>query len=223
MRWEGDRGGRLPTAERARVQDAEARVLKLWAAGKTYAEIAGDLGLSRGTVTGIIDRSSGPEAEKAKSDHRHNMAAREKTRKTWCKDPERDVLILAQWARGESATQIGNALGVTRNVVIGIVSRAKLPPRGKRVASTAAQPKPNSAPKCQPEAPICKPKPASMCVPGPNRQFLKPPTNFRQPPQLALVSSVELPPRPAEPPFDPYAHLRSNRAYHDALAALTRA
>lgn len=223
MRWDGDRGGRPPAVERARVQDVEARVLKLWGYGKTYREIGGDLGLSKGTVTGIVDRSSGPAAEKAKSDHRLNIAARETTRKMRArKDPERQARILEIWRLGQSATQIGMALGVTRNVVIGIVARAKLPPRGKQAALTAARPKLNLTPKRPPETPVCKPKPAAAPVSKPKRQFLKPPTNFRQPPQLALVASTPLPVAPAEPPFDPYSHLRSDRNYHDALAAMSR-
>lgn len=47
-------------------------------------------------------------------------------------------------------------------------------------------------------------------------------TLLRQEPQLALVSSVELPPRRPEPPLDLYAHLRSESGLRKALAGLSR-
>jgi hypothetical protein len=124
MRFDGDKGGRPPSAERARVADAHARVLSEWSKGKTDREIAAELGLSKGVVHGIVQRSRGPDAEKAKSDHKRNTAARGPAETRAHKDPDREARVLARWADGETAGQIGMALGVTRNTVIGVVHRA---------------------------------------------------------------------------------------------------
>jgi hypothetical protein len=154
-------------------------ILSEWAKGRTYPEIAADFGLAENAVINVIRRGSGPIAGKAKSDHIINMTARQSTlRKDKRKDVERDERVIARWKCGMSAGKIGMELGVTRNVVIGIVHRNKVERSRTR------------------------------------------PLLRRRPPQLELVSSVELPPRCPEPPMDLYAHLRSEDGLRKALEAM---
>jgi hypothetical protein len=175
-------------------------ILSEWAKGRTYPEIAADFGLAENAVINVIRRGSGPIAGKAKSDHIINMTARQSTlRKDKRKDVERDERVIARWKCGMSAGKIGMELGVTRNVVIGIVHRNKVERSRTRLAKSERQ----------------RDKTAQALERRASGTLLR-----RRPPQLELVSSVELPPRCPEPPMDLYAHLRSEDGLRKALEAM---
>lgn len=151
---------------------------------------------------------------------------------------EREETLRRLWADGKtSATKIGEAIGMTKGAVVSKIHRLGLgrktaaeisaAKRAGQLAAAAAKKAKSEAQRVKSEQAV-----AARAMPialdklearsrGPvYGDHSKAPN--RQPPMLALVSSVRLPERADEPPFDPYAHLRSDRGYHDALAALSR-
>ena len=66
---------------------------------------------------------------------------------TWT--DERINQLTELWGAGQSASQIGKALGMSKNAVIGKAHRLKLPPRPSpiRKERSAARPKPRSVPR----------------------------------------------------------------------------
>lgn len=148
-------------------------------------------------------------------------------------------LMRRMWRDGNSATDIARLIpGATRNAVLGKLHRLEIVRdksvsteirRGAQLAgceTKIAKSEHQRAETTQALAKRSHHKQAS--APAPTRSptfttFGRPSApQAKQPPMLALVASVELPPRPVEKPFDPYAHLRSDQAYRDALAALSR-
>ena len=107
--------------------ELRARVLSEWAAGDSALEIARRLGLTEGRAAGIISYSRGPEAEKANLEHFRNRKAQAAfmPRKLSRENIDREVRVLSLWAGGASAGEIAAKFDVTRNVVIGIVHRAR--------------------------------------------------------------------------------------------------
>lgn len=63
------------------------------------------------------------------------------------------------WATGMSATQIGRAMGVSKNAVIGVVHRMQLPPREKpsELAGIVREPKPKPEKVQEPVAEVAPP------------------------------------------------------------------
>lgn len=96
---------------------------------------------------------------------------------------ERNRRILELWADGKSQTEVAQAIGgITKNIVAGVVHRAKIPPRPKQAKKE--EPKPSPAPKkpaarkpasrparlaprpvVVPPPPPPKPEPAPLVVP----------------------------------------------------------
>lgn len=190
-------------------------ILSEWAKGRTYPEIAADFGLAENAVINVIRRGSGPIAGKAKSDHIINMTARQSTlRKDKRKDVERDERVIARWKCGMSAGKIGMELGVTRNVVIGIVHRNKVERSRTRPSIRRVAHRDRCKTKLA-KSERQRDKTAQALERRASGTLLR-----RRPPQLELVSSVELPPRCPEPPMDLYAHLRSEDGLRKALEAM---
>jgi hypothetical protein len=129
-------------------------------------------------------------------------------------------------ANGKSSKAIATAFGNprARNTVIGRLQRAmiargiKLPCQIQRPPVAKAAPPKQPKAKAPPKERSATPKKQSPSKPAVAPQRRGP--TFRQPPDLALVSSVELPPQEPEPEPDLYAHLRSNEQYRRAVAAL---
>jgi hypothetical protein len=214
MRFDGDRGGRLPARAREKVPDAIETVLAKWGDGMSHREIASALGLSKGTIVGLIQRSSGPIADKARSDHRLNVGARQSARKTGIrKHPDLDQRVATQWISGKSASEIATDLGVTRNTVIGIISRGKFerPQAAALAVRSEAQAKGCATKLAKSERQRDETAQAMVKRRAAGKLL-------RQSPQLELVSSIELPQQPPEPTPDLYAHLRNDGALRKALA-----
>jgi len=72
---------------------------------------------------------------------------------TWT--DERIDQLTELWGAGQSASQIGKALGMSKNAVIGKAHRLKLPPRPSpiRKERSTSRPKPRSVPRLQTAAP----------------------------------------------------------------------
>lgn len=206
---------------RSITADDAIRILAEWAAGRTYPEIAADLGLAENAVEMCIQRSSGPDAERAKSDHHINMTARKSAFYTGKrKDAERDQRVLTEWAEGQSAGKIGKALNMTRNTVIGIVHRSKDETiRQARAVAVAARTDGNANGAETKRAKSARQRDETAQAMVERRAAGK---LLRQEPRLELVSSVKLPPRRPEPPEDLYAHLRTEGSLRKALAGLSR-
>ena len=98
MRWEGDKGGKAPARNRGPLDaDREARVLRDWADGWSCTDISvrqGDI-TTRNTAMGIVHRSRGKVAEKAKRHHAAAAALR------YPKGPRRVPRALIEHARRE--------------------------------------------------------------------------------------------------------------------------
>src|ERR1700691_1142029 len=93
-------------------------ILRDWAAGKTETEIAAALGVTVHVVGHAVQRSYGPDAEKAQADHRLSKAARGCVRLRDQESFDREARVLALWAEGRVASEVGDALGISRNAVI---------------------------------------------------------------------------------------------------------
>ena len=131
-------------------------------------------------------------------------------------------LLLDLWMQGDSATEIACKLanGRTRNAVISRVHRASGPAADAARAAHAANVP--AGPRKRPGA-TSRPVPAYEVVGFKRRAKEKSVADsHRQPPQLVLVSSVELPPAPVEKPVDLYAHMRSDDNLRRAIAAMSR-
>lgn len=191
-------------------------LLSRWADGFSYREIGKDVKMPLGTIAGIIQRSSGTASEKAKGDHYLNAPARHKARKTGKRrHPELDERIAARWKEGKTAVEVGSDLGVTANVVIGVVHRNKIdrPPVIKLASRSTAQTKSCTTKLAKSERQ--RDETAQAMVERRAAGKL-----LRQEPRLELVSSVELLPREPEPEPDLYAHLRTNDGLRKALEAM---
>lgn len=176
-----------------------------------------DFGLTENSVENVILRSSGPDAEKAKSDHVISMTARKSELHAGKrKHPELDERIAAQWKEGKTAVEVGGDLGVTRNVVIGVVHRNKIvrPEIVRLVSRSSAQAKGSATKMAKSERQRHLSAQAMI-----ERRTAG--TLLRKPPQLALISSVELPPKRPEPPEDLYAHLRTDDSLRRVLSAMS--
>jgi DNA-binding CsgD family transcriptional regulator len=209
-------GKRSPSA---RVANLRPHVLDRWAAGKYDSEIAAELGLSEGDVHGIIARSYSPEAEKAKQDHFRNKALRERKKFQTPESLAREARALRLWADGASAGDIAIEFGVSRNAVMGIISRAtgEAAEAAKRAhAAIFAQRLGAPPPRAKREKP-----------PGLSAQART--ERLKAVMGRAAIAKFELTlidnpafVAPVEPEPDVYAHMRSERSLSDALAALTR-
>ena len=248
MRYEGDRGGRPTSAERAGVENSRARILNEWAKGKFAPEIARELGLSEGMVHGVIGRRSGPEAENATADHYRNKAMREVPKYRSRESIDREAKMLNLWADGASAGDIAAEFHISRNIVIGVIHRSKgenaeaakhmhIAKRGSGRVTVArprrqqglAQPKPVEF---DARANLSKQVRAKPAEQHKGRALSPQALADRREKQAAigraLVEKVELRliDNPAfvkvEKPIDLYSHMRSDRGYQDAVAALTR-
>jgi DNA-binding CsgD family transcriptional regulator len=249
MRYEGDRGGRPTSAERAGVENSRARILNEWAKGKFAPEIARELGLSEGMVHGVIGRRSGPEAEKASADHYRNKAMREGPKYRSRESIDREAMMLNLWADGASAGDIAAEFHISRNIVTGVIYRSKgenaeaakrmhIAQRGSGRVTVArprrqqglAQPKPVEFDARANPSKQVRAKPAEQHK---GRRILSPQALAERREKqaaigLALVAKVELRliDNPAfvkvEKAIDLYSHMRSDKSFHDAMAALTR-
>jgi hypothetical protein len=131
---------------------------------------------------------------------------------------------------GRSAAQIALAIGhgCTRNAVIGKMGR---------LGVDKAYPVATSEIRRRAQAKGCETKRAKSerqreetkkiiaeraPISSPFMLLQKRAATARHPPQLALVSSVELPPAPVEKPVDLYAHMRSDDGLRRAIAAMAR-
>lgn len=183
--------------------DLRARIMSEWAKGRFPSEIASEFGLTKSKVDHIV--RDGPDAAKASADHFRNKAAREPRKYQSPESADREARVLELWGGGASAGEIGDEFGITRNTVIGIVHRA----RGE-------------------DAEEAKRSHLVLIVhtnaPRPRRLHPKPATTPRS---ISTKTNAELMRvNPAfvriEPEPDMYAHMRSDRSFHDAMAALTR-
>lgn len=152
-----------------------------------------------------------------------------KTRIDWT--DERVELLRATWAtRLFSCADIAETLGFGRkegrNAVIGKLHRlglcGKMSAVDYRAIALARQAKGAETKRAKSGRQRAETAKAIAEQLAREQILRKPGIAFRQPPQLALVASTPCPAARAEPPFDPYAHLRTERSLHDALAALTR-
>jgi hypothetical protein len=219
MSSQHDKGARAGCdAKRARAE-LRARILAEWANGKYDSEIAIELGLTEGVVHGIIYSSSGPDAERAKADHYRNKALRKPIKRQSQENAERETRVLALWADGNSASAIASKIGVSKSVVIGIVHRSKgeNAEAAKRAHAAMAAHRPSATPPC-------RDKPSAL-----SPQALAERREKQSAAGQAFIAKVELTlianrvfVAKAEKPFDPYSHMRTERGYHDAIAALSR-
>lgn len=193
------------------------RILAEWARGRTYPEIAADFGMTEDSVKNVIRRSYGSDAEKAKSDHVIRMTARKSELHAGKrKHPELDASVSTKWLAGEAASAIARDLGVTRNVVIGVVNRSRIQ-RETKIAvvvrkETQAKGSATKLAKSERQRDLSAQAMIERRTAG---------TLLRKPPQLALISSVELPPKCPEPPEDLYAHLRTDDSLRRVLSAMS--
>jgi len=85
---------------------------------------------------------------------------------TWT--DERIDQLTELWGAGQSATQIGKVLGMSKNAVIGKAHRLKLPARPSpiRKEGSATRPKPRAVPRLRPTpAPAPEPTPVPAATP----------------------------------------------------------
>ena len=73
---------------------------------------------------------------------------------------EKVTELTKMWEAGRSITQIGKALGLTRNAVVGKAHRLGLSKRPSPIIRTAPKPQPYSGPRCK--WPIGDPKTAEF-------------------------------------------------------------
>lgn len=193
-------------------QEQDALILYWWMRGKSATEVATIVlgnACARNVVIGRVNRARGPAAEAAKAAHSANMP--------------------------DGPRKRGGAVRprpVPEYTPIGFNSRTKPPKasakdlpkiRAKRAAEGRAVIAKVEASAARPNkvAMFGSSKARMMSFEGSLEEMPVlelPPRRYR--PTLAVINSAFV--AALEKPFDAYAHLRSDRSLHDALAALTR-
>ena len=196
-RWEGDKGGRAPVPYRGQESlDREARVLRDWADGWSATDIAIRQTLAtRNMAMGIVNRSRGAVAERAKRAHAEAATLRypkgpRRIPRALREPAQRDRFVSTQ-ALAASLKQQADAerAAVPKIAVARGQGNKRAPLSGQALADRAAK---NMAVQRAAIARV----------------------------ELTLIDNPAFVKVEREPDF--YAHMRTDRGLSDALAALTR-
>lgn len=99
-------------ARRMQYPDRNTKIVQMFVGGKTYDDIANELSITRGVVSGAIHRAKTRGAPRIVNRPR-------KTREQF----ERNAKIIMLFQSGKTCHDIANELSISKNSVIGIVYR----------------------------------------------------------------------------------------------------